>query len=63
MAGLLIGVGLVFIIDYLDDTVVKREELERVLSIPVLAELPLEDDEINENNKNKKNKKSKKNES
>ena len=63
MAGLLIGVGLVFIIDYLDDTVVKREELERVLPIPVLAELPLEDDEINRSHKSKKNKKSKKNES
>ena len=63
MAGLLIGVGLVFIIDYLDDTIGKREELEKVLPIPVLAELPLENDEINESNKNKKNKKSKKNES
>ena len=63
MAGLLIGVGLALIIDYFDDTVVKREELEKVLPIPVLAELPLENDEINESNKNKKNKKSKKNES
>ena len=63
MAGLLMGVGIVFIIDYLDDTIGKREELEKVLPIPVLAELPLENDEINESNKNKKNKKSKKNES
>ena len=40
MAGLLIGVGLALIIDYFDDTIVKREELEKVLPIPVLAELP-----------------------
>ena len=61
MAGLLIGVGLALIIDYFDDTVVKREELEKVLPVPVLAELPLENDEINRSHKSKKNKKSKKN--
>ena len=63
MAGLLIGIGLVFIMDYLDDTVVQSEELEKILPIPVLAELPQENDEINRSNKNKRNKKSKKNES
>lgn len=57
IAGLVIGVGLVFIVDYLDDTVAKKEELEKLLPIPVLAELPLENDEINRSNKNKKSKK------
>ena len=60
MAGLLMGVGLVFIIDYLDDTVVKREELEKVLPIPVLAELPIENYGISKNDKNSKNKKARK---
>lgn len=59
IAGLVIGVGLVFIVDYLDDTVAKKEELEKILPIPVLGELPLESDEINRSNKNKKSKKSK----
>lgn len=63
MAGLLIGIGLVFVIDYLDDTIVQSEELEKILPIPVLAELPLENDEINRNYKKKKIKKNKKNES
>lgn len=62
MAGLLIGIGLVFVMDYLDDTVVQSEELEKILPIPVLAELPQENDEINRSHKNKKSKKSKKNE-
>lgn len=57
IAGLVIGVGLVFIVDYLDDTVAKKEELEKLLPIPVLAELPLDNDEINRSNKNKKSKK------
>lgn len=60
MAGLLMGVGLVFVIDYLDDTVVKREELEKVLPIPVLAELPIENYGISKNDKNSKNKKARK---
>lgn len=63
MAGLLIGIGLVFVMDYLDDTVAQSEELEKILPIPVLAELPQENDEINRSHKNKKSKKSKKNQS
>lgn len=57
MAGLLMGISLVFVLDYLDDTLAKKEELEKLLPIPVLAELPLEIDEIIRSKRNKKNKK------
>lgn len=41
-AGLIIGIGIIFFIDYLDDTVKGKKELEEILPIPVLGELPLE---------------------
>ena len=51
------GIGLVFVLDYLDDTLARREDLEKLLPIPVLGELPLEDDEISRSKKNKRNNK------
>lgn len=57
IAGLLMGIGLVFVLDYLDDTLARREDLEKLLPIPVLGELPLEDDEISRSKKNKRNNK------
>lgn len=41
-AGLIIGIGIIFFIDYLDDTIKGKKELEKILPIPVLGELPLE---------------------
>lgn len=52
MVGLIFGVGLVLVIDYLDDSVTKREQLEKILPIPVLGELPLEDEEGNKGRRN-----------
>jgi capsular polysaccharide biosynthesis protein len=40
LIGLLIGVGLAFLFDYLDPSVRTREEAERLLSLPVLGEIP-----------------------
>lgn len=44
LSGLIIGVGIIFIQDYLDDTIKGKKELEELLPIPVLVELPLEKD-------------------
>ena len=57
MVGLIIGIALVLVIDYLDDSVTKREQLEKLLPIPVLGELPLENEEINKSKRNNKNSK------
>jgi capsular polysaccharide biosynthesis protein len=38
--GLFAGVGLAFLIDYVDPSVRTRQEAERLLEIPVLAEIP-----------------------
>jgi capsular polysaccharide biosynthesis protein len=40
LIGLLVGVGLAFLVDYLDQSVRTREEAERLLSVPVLGEIP-----------------------
>src|SRR5262249_8425690 len=40
LIGLLLGIGLVFLIDYLDPSVRTREEAERLLEMPVLGEIP-----------------------
>ncbi|MGG7078784.1 YveK family protein [Clostridium sardiniense] len=40
--GLIVGIGMIFFIDYLDDTIKGKKELEKILPIPVLGELPFE---------------------
>ena len=40
LIGIVLSVGLILVLDYLDDTIRKKEELETILSIPVLGELP-----------------------
>lgn len=40
--GLLAGVALAFLLDYLDDTVRSAEEIERLLGVPALGEIPPE---------------------
>ena len=52
MVGLIFGIALVLVIDYLDDSVTKREQLEKILPIPVLGELPLEEEEENKGRRN-----------
>lgn len=41
--GLIISIGIVLVLDYLDDTVKTRDRLEKILPIPVLGELPKHD--------------------
>lgn len=40
LIGLLVGIGLAFLIDYMDSSVRSREEAERLLDLPVLGEIP-----------------------
>jgi capsular polysaccharide biosynthesis protein len=40
LIGLIVGIGLAFLVDYLDPSVRTREEAERLLHIPVLGEIP-----------------------
>jgi capsular exopolysaccharide synthesis family protein len=38
--GAILGLGLAFLVDYLDDTVETREEAQRLYEVPVLGEIP-----------------------
>lgn len=38
--GLILSIGLIFVLDYLDDTVKSKEELEKILPIPAIGEIP-----------------------
>lgn len=40
LVGLLLGLGLAFLVEYLDQTVRSRRDLEDLLALPVLAEIP-----------------------
>jgi capsular polysaccharide biosynthesis protein len=40
LLGLALGLGLAFLLDYVDDRLRDRRELERLLGVPILAEVP-----------------------
>ena len=40
MIGLVISIGLILVLDYLDDTIREKKDLEKVLPIPVLGDIP-----------------------
>ncbi|MGM9973535.1 MAG: YveK family protein [Clostridiaceae bacterium] len=43
--GLMLSVGIIFLIEYLDSTIKSQEELERLFNVPVLGAIPLVTDE------------------
>ncbi len=43
IAGLVIALGVVFILDYLDNSIKNKKELEKILPIPVIGEIPIHD--------------------
>jgi hypothetical protein len=40
MLALMVGVGISFLLDYLDDTVKTEEDIEALLEVPVLTSIP-----------------------
>lgn len=40
--GLFFAIGFALILDYLDDTITRREDLDKIIKSPVLCELPVE---------------------
>lgn len=43
VAGLILALGVVFVLDYLDNSIKNKKELEKVLPIPVIGEIPIHD--------------------
>ncbi|QAY67217.1 YveK family protein [Paenibacillus protaetiae] len=40
MLGLMLGIGIAFLLDYLDDSINTEEDVERILGLPVLTSIP-----------------------
>lgn len=38
--GIIISIGIIFVLDYLDDTIKNKDRLEEILPIPVIGEVP-----------------------
>ena len=45
-AGIIISIGIILFLDYIDDTIGKREELEKILPVPVLGDIHHHEREI-----------------
>ena len=41
--GMMVGFGIVFLLEYLDNTYKNKEQLEKDLDIPVLGVIPMSD--------------------
>ncbi|MCE9656388.1 YveK family protein [Clostridium celatum] len=46
IVGLIAGIGIIFVVDYLDDRIKSRERLEKILDIPVLGAIPTQEKEF-----------------
>lgn len=57
--GLLIGIGLAFLLDYLDNTVKTEQDIEKVLGIPVLGAITTIDENFDAKMRNSNNKRMK----
>lgn len=44
--GLFLGFGLAFLLDYIDNTIKTKEEIERLLDLPVLGQIPEFDNQV-----------------
>lgn len=45
LLGLMVGIGLTFLLEFLDNTFKNKEEMERVLDIPVIGVIPVIDED------------------
>lgn len=41
--GFIVALGVVFVLDYLDNSIKNKDELEKILPIPVIGEIPIHD--------------------
>lgn len=46
IVGIIVSIGLILVIDYLDDTLKNKQDLERLLPIPVLGDIPKHEKEF-----------------
>ena len=54
--GVIISIGLILVLDYFDDRIVSKKQLEKILDIPILADIPTHERSFKKEDKNANNK-------
>ena len=55
VVGLMVGVGLAFLLEYLDNTIKNEDDIEKILGLPVLGTIAvIEDKEVGSRKSSKK---------
>lgn len=56
-AGIILSIGLILVLDYLDNRIVSKKQLEKIISVPVLGSIPTSEKEFRKEIKHVRNEK------
>ena len=56
VVGVVISIGLILVLDYFDDRIVSKKQLEKIIDIPILADIPTHERSFKKEDKNANNK-------
>ena len=54
-AGIILSIGLILVLDYLDTRIISKKQLEKIVPVPVLGSIPIEEKEFRKEIKNVRN--------
>ena len=55
-AGIILSIGLILVLDYLDTRIISKKQLEKIVPVPVLGSIPVEEKKFRKESKNVCNK-------
>lgn len=55
-AGIILSIGLILVLDYLDNRIISKKQLEKIIPVPVLGSIPTAEKEFRKESKNVRNK-------
>ena len=56
-AGIILSIGLILVLDYLDNRIVSKKQLEKIISVPVLGSIPTVEKEFRKESRDVRNEK------
>ena len=51
-AGIILSIGLILVLDYLDTRIISKKQLEKIVPVPVLGSIPIEEKKFRKESKN-----------
>ena len=51
-AGIILSIGLILVLDYLDTRIISKKQLEKIVPVPVLGSIPVEEKKFRKESKN-----------